>query len=156
MGFCSNGPWSHSTVEYYLAMKRNPLRTDTTTQQDLQSTTAVVAVQLLSPVRLFATPWTAAHQAPLSIPRQEHWSGVPSPSPGDLPDPGIKPTSPALAGGFSTTEPPGKPPERYTDEKGQSLKAPYCMSSHASQEGVSSVTGEEQPMGSMALGQKCL
>ena len=55
------------------------------------------------------TPWTAAHQAPLSIPRQEHWSGLPCPPPEDLPNPGIKPTSPALAGGFFTTEPPGKP-----------------------------------------------
>ena len=53
-------------------------------------------------VRLFATPWTAACQAPLSMsfPRQEYWTGLPFPSPGDLPDPGIKPTSPALAGGF--------------------------------------------------------
>jgi len=41
--------------------------------------------------------------------RQQHWSGLPFPSPGDLPDPGMEPTSPALAGGFFTTEPPGKP-----------------------------------------------
>ena len=57
-----------------------------------------------------ATPWTVAHQAPLSIgfSRQEHWSGLPLPAPGDLPDPGIEPTSlvsPALAGRFFTTEP---------------------------------------------------
>ena len=59
----------------------------------------------------FVTPWTVAHQASLSMgfPRQEFWSGLPFPSPGDLPDPGIKPASPALAGGFFTTEPPGKP-----------------------------------------------
>ena len=61
------------------------------------------------------TPWTVAHQAPLSMgfPRQEHWSGSPSPPPGDLPGPGIEPASPgspALAGRFFTTEPPGKPP----------------------------------------------
>ena len=60
------------------------------------------------------TPWTVAHQAPLSMgfSRQEYWSGLLSPSPGDLPNSRIKPTSlmlPALAGGFSTTEPPGKP-----------------------------------------------
>ena len=56
-------------------------------------------------VQLFATPWTAALQAPLSMgfPRQEHWSGVPLLSPGDLPGLGIKPASPALAGGFFTT-----------------------------------------------------
>ena len=53
----------------------------------------------------------AACQAPLSMrfPRQEHWSGLPFPSPGDLPDPGIELGSPALAGRFFTTEPPGKP-----------------------------------------------
>ena len=47
----------------------------------------------------FATPWTVACQAPLSMgfPRQEHWRGLPFPSPGDLPDPGIELTSPALA-----------------------------------------------------------
>ena len=70
-----------------------------------------VVVQSLSHVRLFATPWTVAHQAPLSMvfPRQEHWSELPFPSPGDLPNPGINPAFPALAGGFFTTEPPGKP-----------------------------------------------
>ena len=60
------------------------------------------------------TSWTVAHQAPLSMafPRQEYWSGLPFPSPGDLPDPGVKPASLvslALAGEFFTTEPLGKP-----------------------------------------------
>ena len=66
---------------------------------------------MLSCVGLFAVPWTVACQAPLSIGffRQEYWSGLPFPSPGDLPDPGIKLKSPALAGGFFTTEPLGKP-----------------------------------------------
>ena len=56
-------------------------------------------------------PWTIACQAPLSTGfcRQEYWSRLPFPSPGDLPDPGIEPASPALAGRFFTTEPPGKP-----------------------------------------------
>ena len=59
-------------------------------------------------VLLFATPWAVAHQAPLSMgfSRQEYWSGLPYPPPGDLPDPGIKPMSiqsPALAGRFITT-----------------------------------------------------
>ena len=55
-----------------------------------------------------ATPWTVAHQAPLSMEfsKQEYWSGLPFPSPGDLPDSGIERLSPALAGGFFTTEPP--------------------------------------------------
>ena len=61
--------------------------------------------QLLNHVWLFATLWMVAHQAPLSMefPRQEHWSGLPFPPPGDLPYPGIKlvfPASPTLAGGF--------------------------------------------------------
>ena len=61
-----------------------------------------------SHVQLFATPWTVAHQAPLSVgfSRPEYWSGLPCPPPGGLPDPGIKPAaleSPALAGGFLTT-----------------------------------------------------
>ena len=57
------------------------------------------------------TPWTVAHQASLSMgfPRQEYWSGFPFPSPGDLPDPGIKSASPAVAGKFFTTETLGKP-----------------------------------------------
>ena len=72
-------------------------------------------VKSLSRVRLFATPWTVAHQASRSMgfSRKEYWSGLPFPSPGDLPDPGIKPGSPALAGVFLTTEPPGKPFIRY-------------------------------------------
>ena len=59
----------------------------------------------------FVVPWTIAYQAPLprGFPRQEYWSGLPFSSPGDLPDPGIEPTSPALADEFFTTEPPGKP-----------------------------------------------
>ena len=57
-----------------------------------------VKMKLLSPVRLFRTPWTVAHQAPLSMgfSRQEYWSGLPFTSPGDLPIPGIEPGSPTL------------------------------------------------------------
>ena len=60
----------------------------------------------------FAIPWTVAHQAPLSMafPRQEYWSRLSFLSPGDLPDPEVSPTFPALIGGFFTTEPPDKPP----------------------------------------------
>ena len=58
----------------------------------------------------FATPWTVAQQAPLSMgfSTQEYWSGLPFPPPADLPKPGIKPTSPALAGRFFTIAPSGK------------------------------------------------
>ena len=57
------------------------------------------------------TPWTIAHQASLSMgfPRQEYWSGLPFPFPGDLTHPGINPKTLALAGEFFITEPPGKP-----------------------------------------------
>ena len=66
---------------------------------------------MLSRVRLLATPWTVAHQAPPSMgfSRREYWSGVPFPSPGDLPNPGIEPGSPALQADTLSSEPPGKP-----------------------------------------------
>ena len=65
----------------------------------------------LSRVQLFGTPWTVAYQAPQSMEfsRQEYWSGLPFPSPGDLSNPGIKPGSPALQADALTSEPPGKP-----------------------------------------------
>ena len=62
-------------------------------------------VKSLSHVRLFVTPWTIAYQAPPSI----YWSGLPFPSPGDLPDPGIEPRSPTFQADALTSEPPGKP-----------------------------------------------
>ena len=70
--------------------------------------------ELLSHVRLFVTPWTVAHQAPLSMEssRQEYWSGLPCPPPGDLPDPGIELMSsvfPALQAGSLPLAPPRKP-----------------------------------------------
>ena len=70
-----------------------------------------VKVKSLSCVRPSATPWTAALQAPLfmGFSRQEYWSGMPSPSPGDLPNPGIEPGSPALQADALPSEPPGKP-----------------------------------------------
>ena len=70
----------------------------------------VFKVKSLSRARLFPTPWTAAHQAPLSMgfSRQGYWSGLPFPFPGDLPDPGIEPGSYALQTGSLPTELPGK------------------------------------------------
>ena len=70
-----------------------------------------VKVKSLTHVQLFATPWTVAHQAPPSIEfsRQEYWSGLPFPSPGDLPDPGIEPRSPTLQADALPSEPLGKP-----------------------------------------------
>ena len=82
-----------------------------------------------SRVWLFATLWTVAHHSPLSMEfsRQEYWSGSPSPSPGDLPDSEIKAApveSPALAGGFFTTEPPGRPSE-------QICLSPFMLALHS-------------------------
>ena len=68
--------------------------------------------------------WTVAHQTPLSMvfSRQKHWSGLSFPALRDLPESGIKPSSPALAGGFFSTEPPGSPPV----EKGEQNKHNFC------------------------------
>ena len=65
-----------------------------------------------SRVQLFATPWTVALQVPLSMgfSRQEYWSGLPFPSPGDLPNLGIRPGPPALQADSLPTELQGKPP----------------------------------------------
>ena len=70
-----------------------------------------VKVKSLSHVRLFSTLWTITYQAPPSMgfSRQEYWSGLPFPSPGDLPNPRIEPGSPALQADALTSEPPGKP-----------------------------------------------
>ena len=83
----------------------------------------------LSRVQLFVIPWTVAYQAPSSMgfSRQEYWSGLPFPSPGDLPHPGIKPRSPALRADALTSEPPGKKahpklvPVARKEAKGQSV-----------------------------------
>ena len=67
-------------------------------------------VKSLSRVQLFGTPWTVAYQAPpsLGFSRQEYWSGLPFPSPGDLPNPGIEPGSPVLQADALPSEPQGK------------------------------------------------
>ena len=78
--------------------------------REAQGCIRAMKVKSLSRVRLSATPWTIAHQAPLSMgfARQEYWSGLPFPSPGDRPNPGIDPRSPALRADALTSEPPGK------------------------------------------------
>ena len=77
-------------------------------------------VKSLSQVQLFVTLWTVAYQAPQSMgfSRQEYWTGLPFPSPGDLPDPGIEPGSPTLQADTLPSAPPGKPLE----ERNYSLK----------------------------------
>ena len=91
-------------------------------------------MKLLSRVRLFAIPWTVAHQDRLSIgfSRQEYWSGLPFSSPGDLPDPGIEPRSPTLQAEALTSDPPGM--------KGGQLQKIYwekfCLSTVAGSQGT--------------------
>ena len=70
-----------------------------------------VKVKSFSHVRLFATPWMVTYQAPQSMgfSRQEYWSGLSCPPPGDLLNPGIKPKYPALHADSVLSEPPGKP-----------------------------------------------
>ena len=78
----------------------------------------VAVISLPRGVQLFVTPWTVTHQVSLSMgfPRQEHWSGLPFPSPGDLPDPMIEPKSFVSSGIFFTTRPPRKSTD-YTELK---------------------------------------
>ena len=73
-------------------------------------------MKLLRRVRLFVTPWTVAYQAPQSMEfsRQEYWSGLSFPLPGDLPDPGIEAGSPALQADALPSEPQGKPINSYS------------------------------------------
>ena len=95
---------------------------------------------VFSPVRLFVTPWTVAHQAPLSMgfSRKQYWSGVPFLPPGDLPDPGVYPLSPeipALAGRFLTTASPAK-----------SHKGPLSCPSHHCWSGISFIKSSLVPL----------
>ena len=84
--------WSWHSISYYILLLK----------------LLKVKVKSLSRVRLFVTLWTVAYQASLSMgfSRQEYWSGLPFPSPGDLPDAGIEPGSPALEADALTSEPP--------------------------------------------------
>ena len=93
-------------------------------------------VKSLSRVWLFATPWIIVHQAPSSmgVSREEYWSGLPFPSPGDLLDPGVEPRAPALQADTLTSEPPGKPiPSIATHkQKGGIIKAESPLKSKSS------------------------
>ena len=77
-----------------------------------------------------ATPWTVAHQAPLSMgfSRHEYWSGLPFPSPGDFPNPGIEPGSPAFQAHFLPTEPPGNQIDNVVIVSAERLSCTYTFS----------------------------
>ena len=109
-------------------------------------------VKSLSRVRLFATPWTVAYQAPPSMgfSRQECWSGLPFPFPGDLPDPGIEPGSPVLQADALPSEPPGKPawrdhqpPDKYIKNSSRFCNSSYSGRPQASR-GASWAPGNEK------------
>ena len=109
-------PWTEAAGELQ-SMGSQRVRHDLVAKHALMSYTICIHAQSLSRLQLFATPWTIACQAPLSMgfSRQEYWSGLSFPSPGDHPDPGIEPASlasPALASRFFATAPPGKPSVR--------------------------------------------
>ena len=106
-------------------------------------------VKSLGRVRLFAIPWTVAYQAPPSMEfsRQEYWSGLPFPSPGDLPDPGIKPRSPALQADALPSEPPGKPRDSRDKSKNwfglnQACKLLHSKGNHKQSETTTYRLGE--------------
>ena len=112
------GPWwgnaSSQMMKCYLCFFSTVGSFESRPKQSPHVAFGCCSVQSLSHVRLIGTPRTVACQAPLSLKfsRQEHWSGLPFPSSGDLPDSGIEPmslASPALAGGFFTTAPLGNP-----------------------------------------------
>ena len=89
-----------------------------------------VKVKSLSRVRLFATPWIILHQAPPSMrfSRQEYWSGLPFPSPGNLPNPGTEPRSPTLQADALTSEPPeGIPVELFQILKDDAVKVLHSI-----------------------------
>ena len=108
VSFCCMTKWT-SSMYSYIPSVLGPLPPPQF--HPSRSWKGLLVVKSLSHVQLFAPPRTVARQAPMTIvfSKQEYWNGLPFPSPGDLPDPGIEPVSPALAGWFFTTEPPGKP-----------------------------------------------
>ena len=105
----SAGKWGSTVIHQKPEIKKAYIRNSLVVQW-LGIHTHCRGTCVLSPVWLFAAPWTVGHQAPLSMgfSRQEYWTGLPFPMPENLPDPGMEPTflvSPALAGRFFSTEP---------------------------------------------------
>ena len=110
------------------------------------------SVQSLSRVRLFATPWTVAYQAfpSMGFSRQEYWSGLPFPSPGDFPNPGIELGSPTLEADVLTSEPPGKLPNICISSVQLNSVAQLCPTlcnpmNHSSQASLSITNSRSSP-----------
>ena len=130
---------SHTQGIYVDCWLLNILLKTTTTYTRSLPHSDVPCMCVLSCVWLLATSWTIAHQVPLSVafPRQEYWRRLLFPPPGDLPDSGIKPESPAspvLRGIFFTTEPPGNPHSdvlgfnsKFLKEKSTNIKNVYII-----------------------------
>ena len=123
---CLDTTNTHTHMTY---IDTNTLETITLSFVTVMIMKVKVKVKSLSRVRLFATPWTVAHQAPPSrgFSRQEYWSGLPFPSPGDLPNPGIEPRSPALEADALTSEPPGKKVGLYKEILKSCFPSPILM-----------------------------
>ena len=123
LGESSRTPWSNQSQQplrihtHYSLQKEFSMSHATSVTRRKKLTRACLSCACCH-VRLFAIPWTVALQAPLSMgfSRQDYWSGLPFASPGDLPDPGIKPKPSAVAAGFFTTEPPGKSSSQITSQ----------------------------------------
>ena len=126
------------------------------TVKNLRTMQEKVKVKSLSRVQLFATPWTVAYQAPPSMgfSRQQCWSGLPFPSPGDLPNPGIEPGSPALQADTLPSEPPMQ--ETRIQSLGQENPLEKGMAMHSSilawRTPWTEESGRLQSMGSQRVG----
>ena len=117
------------TVEYYQALKRNEILIPAATEMNLENILlseieSEKCQSSLSHVRLSVTPWTVAHETPLSVEfsRQEYWSRWSFASPEDLPNPVIEPDSPTLQAHSLLSEPPGKPDAKQQIVYGSTLK----------------------------------
>ena len=126
------------------------------TVKNLPTMQEKVKVKLLSRVQLFATPWTVAYQAPpfMGFSRQECWSGLPFPSPGDLPNPGMEPRSPALQADSLPSELPMQ--ETRIQSLGQENPLEKGMATHSSilawRTPWTEESGRLQSMGSQRVG----
>ena len=124
------GPSQQCRPQHRRLLKTDPVNLHRWTLRENRETNQhpLPRAQVLSRVRLFVTPWTVAHQALLSTgsSRQEYWTGLPCLLSRDLSDPGIEPTSPALANGFFPTAPPGKP-FAWTDIQSSRFKLEYFI-----------------------------